>query len=77
MLPHLPAMLQASVEYALKASGSAVSQGGGNAYIGTCRVDGTVLSCLEHSYPRTSAVVVVVLCLFALRVLFARSRRAG
>ncbi len=77
MPPYLPAMLQASVEYALKASGSAVSQNGGNAHIGICSVDGTLFSCLGRSYPRASVAVVVLLCLIAFRALFARSRHAG
>ena len=60
---------QAAVEYALKSSGSAVSASGADATIGVCRVDSTLLTCLSHSYPKTTIIVIVLLALMLMRQL--------
>jgi hypothetical protein len=60
---------QAAVEYALKSSGSAVSASGADAAIGVCRVDSTLLTCLSHSYPKTTIIVIVLLALMVMRYL--------
>jgi hypothetical protein len=57
---------QAAVEYAIKSAGGAVAGSGGSAVAG-CRVDSSLLSCLGRSYPRTMAVVAVVVCLLLVR----------
>jgi hypothetical protein len=57
---------QAAVEYALKSAQSAVNAGG-NSVIAGCRVDSTLLTCLRHSYPRTTLLTVIVICLLILR----------
>jgi hypothetical protein len=57
---------QAAVEYALKSAGSAVAASGGSAVAG-CKVDSALLSCLSHSYPRTTIPVAVVICLLIVR----------
>jgi hypothetical protein len=64
---------QAAVEYALKSAGSAVAASGGSAIAG-CKVDSTLLSCISHSYPRTTIVAVVVATLLFLRWLAGGAR---
>jgi lambda repressor-like predicted transcriptional regulator len=66
---------QAAVEYALKSAGSAMAPSGGSAIAG-CKVDSTLLSCLGHSYPRTTILIGVVIGLLILRWL-ARPRGYG
>jgi len=66
---------QAVAEYALKSSGSAVSASGGVAAIGGCRVDSSLLTCLNRAYPKTTIVVIALLALMLWRWL-ARARAA-
>ena len=54
ILVQASARAQAVVEYAAKAAGSAISSAGssgGAAHLGACRVDSSVVSCLQHYYP--------------------------
>ena len=60
---------QAAVEYSLKSSGSAVSASGAHATIGACRVDSTLLTCLSHSYPKTTIIVIGLLAVMIMRQL--------
>ena len=57
---------QAAGEYALKSSEGAVSASG-TGTIGGCRVDSTLLTCLSHSYPKTTIVVIGLLAVLILR----------
>lgn len=60
---------QAAVEYAVKSAGSAAFANGGSSgsSIAGCYVDSNLLSCLSHSYPRTTIVAAVLICLFVIR----------
>ena len=60
---------QAAAEYAMKSSGSALSAGGGHGSIGACRVDATLLTCLSHSYPKTTIAVIALVALVIMRQL--------
>jgi glucose uptake protein GlcU len=60
---------QAAVEYALKSSGSAVSASGAPATIGGCLVDAKLLTCLNHSYPKTTVIVIGLVALMVIRQL--------
>lgn len=60
---------QAAVEYALKSSGGAVGAAGANAAIGSCRVDSTLLTCLSHTYRKTTIIVIGLLVIMILRKL--------
>jgi hypothetical protein len=64
---------QAAVEYALKSAGSAGAASGASAIAG-CKVDSALLSCLSHSYPRTTTVVAVLICLMIVRWLAIHAR---
>jgi len=63
---------QAAAEYALQSSRSAASASGAGATIGGCRVDSTLLTCLSHSYPKTTIIVIALLALMILRWLARR-----
>lgn len=60
---------QAAAEYALKSSGGALSASGAHASIGACSVDATLLTCLSHSYPKTTIVVIAFVALMIMRQL--------
>jgi hypothetical protein len=59
-------LAQAAVEYALQSGSSALTHLASSGIAG-CNVDSGMLVCLSHTYPRTSILVVGVLCLFAVR----------
>ena len=69
----VPLSAQATAEYALKSSGSGVAARCCSDIAG-CTVDANILSCLTHSYPQTTGIVIVVLVLFILYRLVGRSR---
>jgi hypothetical protein len=71
----LPVVLraQAMTEYAIQSGGAATAQGGGWSVAG-CKLDSTVLSCLNHSYPRTTIGVAVVAGLLIIGWLSGRFR---
>jgi hypothetical protein len=56
---------QAAAEYALKSAQSLSVDG--SATIAGCPVNTTLLTCLHHSYPRTTLLAVAVLCLVIVR----------
>jgi len=68
----IPAVLlaQAAAEYALKAAQSPVSASRRVSVAG-CQVDSDLLTCLSHSYPRTTVIVLVVVFLLVVRSFYA------
>jgi hypothetical protein len=66
---------QAAVEYAAK-SAQSVGGGsaGGDAYLGSCRVDNTLISCVSHTYPLAFQVSVLAICAGAIFLFFRRQR---
>jgi hypothetical protein len=62
-----PGYGQAAAEYALKSSAGALSANGTAAGIGGCKVDTTVLTCLSHSYPKSTIVVIALVVLLIMR----------
>jgi hypothetical protein len=67
-------LAQAAVEYGLLSGGRAPSASGGFAAIAGCRVDSSLLTCLNHSYPETTILVAAVICLILVTRLSRRSR---
>jgi hypothetical protein len=65
-------LAQATVEYALKSGGSAVSAGGATT-IALCKVDSALLTCLSDSYPRMTILCAVVIFLLIARWLLSRT----
>jgi hypothetical protein len=59
-------LAQAAVEYALQSGSSALTHFASSGIAG-CNVDSGLMVCLSHSYPRTSSLILGVLCIFAVR----------
>ena len=64
---------QSVLEYAEKASGSAVDSGTNS--IGGCAIDSGVVTCLSRVYPRTAVVTGIVIALLFMRLVTRRRAR--
>ena len=63
-------LAQAALEYGLTSAGGAVAASGGSAMIAGC----SSLTCLNHSYPGTTILIMVAICLIIIRWLSGPAR---